>query len=73
MFFELKWQVEKRLAQSLPSYFVIVFDGGDRGKRKLTVGRGEVGQRVVALLTVHDVLQVQEEQEEEQEVTQWQN
>lgn len=32
----------------------------EKHKTKLTVSSGEVGQRVVALLTVHDILQVQE-------------
>lgn len=49
------------------------WDGRGETKDKLTVGSGEVGQRVVALLAVHNVLQVQEEQEEEQEATQRQN
>lgn len=31
-------------------------------KSKLTVSSGEVGQRVVALLAVHDILQVQEKE-----------
>lgn len=38
---------------------------GEKTKKKLTVSSSEVGQRVITLLTVHNILEVQKKKEAE--------